>query len=406
MKRLFTVIFCLCLLSACGAKETGAPQSSADTSAPAEASAPKERSMEPGTGLSLDLERAVYDPSLTQYTYFIGNATEETADFGEDYAIQRQTNGQWRDLTMVENAAFTAIGYELEPGETMALTCGFGIYQEPPEPGTYRLVKNIGGQTLCAEFQIGDSPYTANTPYGFAPLESLSQDYGADSAGTTDVVFTQDGMVNREAVEVFLDKVGLGVSCQLRVVQDYDENTPMVTDAIHENGHFLWRMRQGGELYEQRFSYLVTDGENLYLSNGADWDAGERYGDRRTLLIPEGAGSWMIEEVERQTARRLESNVTRYKIWSSDGIRDACLTDAPTEFAVGWQKPGEGSHGQIYDLNHWDGLESAIVGVKWEEDGSLKLTCKAGESGTSTLYFDPETGELTSELCSLPWAKG
>ena len=182
----------------------------------------------------------------------------------------------------------------------------------------------------------------------------------------------------------------------------------MLIDTIYENGHFLWRMRQGDYVAEQRFSYIVTDGTDLYLSNGADWETAERYaGKELAWLVPmETAGAAEIEAVEKLTADRIEANVTRYRVWSADGVWDAALTDVPTEFSVSWQKPGEGSGGRTYDLNHWDGLETAIWGLEWQEDGKLLLVCETADGGSSRLQFDPETEQLATELCSLPTANG
>ena len=225
MKKLLSVLLMLVLLTACGAR-----QEPAEENVPPAETVREDTPSEPVTGLTMELEHQVYDPSLTRYTYFIRNGSEKTVEFGEDYALQRQAGDDWKDLTWVENAGFTAIGYELQPGGTMALTCGFDLYEEEPEAGTYRLVKTVGGQTLYAEFELGDSPYTAAAPYGFAPLEDLPETYGSDTAAEGDVVYTNDGVKNDAAVEKFLYKVGLGAPCQLRTVQDYGEGAVMVID--------------------------------------------------------------------------------------------------------------------------------------------------------------------------------
>lgn len=390
MKKLISILLMLVLLTACGAQKETAP---AEEPAPPEGPVQEEPAPESDVELFLELEHPVYDPSLTWYTYYIRNASEETAEFGADYALQRREGDAWKDLTFRENAAFYAIGYALEPGQTMSLTCGFDLFEEPPEAGIYRLVKTVGGHTLYAEFELGDSPYTAETPYGFAPLEALPKVYDADTAAEADVVYTNDGVKNGAAVEEFLYKVGLGVSCQLRTVQDYGENTAMLIDAIYKNGHFLWRMRQGDDVVEQRFSYIVTDGTDLYLSNGTDWETAERYANKELAwLVPTGtAGPELVSAVEKLTADRLAASTARYRVWSADGVWNAALTDTPTEFSVSWQKPGEGSGGRTYDLNHWDGLETAIWGLEWQEDGKLLLVCETVDGGSSRLTFDPET---------------
>ena len=390
MKKLLPMLLAFAMLTACGAQQEPAP---VEENVPPLETVQEDAPSRPGAGLFLELEHPVFDPTLTRYTYFVRNATEETVEFGEDYALQRQEGDAWKDLTLVENAGFIAIGYALEPGQTMALTCGFDLYKEEPEAGTYRLVKTVGGQTLFAEFELGDSPYTADTPYGFAPLEALPEVYDADTAAEADVVYTNDGVQNGEAVEEFLYKVRLNVPCQLRTVQDYGENTAMLIDAIYENGHFLWRMRQGDDVAEERFSYIVTDGTDLYLSNGADWETAERYaGKELAWLVPTGtAEPELVSAVEKMTEERLAANTARYRVWSADGQWDAFLTEVPTEFAVNFHSSGGGGRGSTYDLNHWDGLETAIWGLEWQEDGKLLLVCETVDGGSSRLTFDPET---------------
>lgn len=388
MKRILTVFLLLALLAGCAA--------------PGEAVRGGE-SAEPGiadntpAGLALELERAVYDPSLTRYVYFVRNNTEETVEFGEHYAIQRRTESGWQNLTMTENAAFWAVGYMLAPGRTMALSCSMDLYEEAPEAGEYRLVKTVGDHTLYALFRLGESPYTAETPYGLPPLERLPEDYGAATAAETDVVFTASGGRNPEAAEEFLQKVFLGVPCQLRVVQDYGEGAVMVTDTLFENGSLLWRLQSGGVVTERRFSYVVSDGADLYLADGADWESTERYNARRLYLLPEGmAASALLALAEEMTAARLEANTARCRVWSADGRWDAALTTAPTEFSVGYRDATEGSWGEVFDLQNWDGVETAITALAWQEDGTLLLTCGTSAGGESELRFDPETKRLTN----------
>lgn len=391
MKRGWAWILAACLLlSGCGAGQEEEPQEP-------EQVPQTEESVTAPEGLTMEMEHPVYDPSLDTYTYFIYNYTDETVDFGENYTLQRRDGDGWTDLTLREDAAWVLIGYSLEPGRTMALTCSFALYEEAPQAGEYRLVKTVGDTQLTAEFALGESIYTARTPYGFGPLEELPERYGAaDAAGSGAVIFTGSGEENLQAVEEFLDKVSLDVPCQLRTVQDQGEGVPMVIDVIYEGGNFLWRMRSGGtEVTERRLSYLVTDGTDLYLSDGADWETGEQYGDQRIFLVPPLRGTAWVADVETMTADRLAGNVTRYKAWSADGLWSASLEEGPTAFSAEYHG-SDGSWSRSYDLKVWDGLETEITGLSWEEDDILKINCKTTEGDTAVLTFNLQTERLTA----------
>lgn len=373
MKRRFAALLVPLLLVACGAERGN------------------QEADPPGGELVLEMEHEVYDPSLTWYTYFVRNGTENEVTLGADYDIQYLENSQWRAPPRWDGAAWESVAYRLLPGETRAFTCFFGGDEGERERGSYRLVKEVDGRTLYAEFRIGDSLYTADTPYGFAPLEDLPADYGP---GELDAVLTRDGLGNPEALEDFLFKAGAGVPCQLRTVR---ESGGAVTDVIFENGHFLRRVRSGDTVTERRFSFLVTDGADLYLSNGADWEAGEQYKDERERLIPRGATEEMIASVERDMASRLERESCRYRVWSVDGAWSATLTDQPTEFLMERYFSGGGSAGESHDLLDWDGTETDILGIAWEEDGTLLLNCETLFGGRNRLLrYDPEANDMTS----------
>ena len=179
----------------------------------------------------------------------------------------------------------------------------------------------------------------------------------------------------------------------------------MVIDVIYENDSFLWRMRTGGEITEKRFSYIVTDGTDVYLSNGADWESTEAYDSDKAFLLPAGSGASLATAAEAMTVDRLAGNTVRYRIWSADGVWDAFLTRTPSEFGVGWQRPGEGSGGSLYDLGSWYDEELSVTGIVWEEDGTLRLTCETLGAGVQIFDLDPETEELTPALCGYPKAE-
>ena len=390
VKRLILMLLCLTLLlTACGKQEK-------QTELP-----PEETVQEPTCGETISetgdyavvCEWEAYAPDVEQVMFFVENRTSEPLETGVDFGLEvLGEDGTWNQVPMVENAGWIALGLHIPAGGQAALTCGLSVFDyDFSGGGTYRIVKELNGQAVAGIFQMTETAAVSGTrPYGFAPLEELPAHYSAADAGGGEVVFTAEGTENLAAVEAFLDKTAAGVPCQLRTVQDYGEGTPMVIDVIYENDHFLWRMWSDGFVEEQRFSYIVTDGVQLFLSNGVDWQYTEHYDSDKAFLIPGGVTGAMLTAVEQQAAGRLAGSVIRYRVWSADGVYDAALTTEPAEFSVGWQKRGEGSRGQMFEIPKQSGEAGSITALEWQ-GSDLLLTCDTAEGGRDRVVFHGES---------------
>lgn len=84
------------------------------------------------------------------------------------------------------------------------------------------------------------------------------------------------------------------------------------------------------------------------------------------------------------------------------GVWNVRLTEEPTVFSVSWKKEGEGAWGKRFDLQDWDGIETAITGIQWQADGMLLLTCETADGGASKVLFDVETGSLQTLSSGTP----
>ena len=396
MKRLWICLLALLVLAGCGGNPTDVgvtlvvPQSAGSYS------------------LNMETEWMEYDPSVDSIWCILSYEGEgEPLEFGAEYRLEVQTDSGWEKVPW-KNEAREDILYTLPAGESWAFPCVLSLFDYDFTEGTYRVVKDLEvlpGEAeplpCWAEFTLRKgAAVSAEAPYGFGPMEEVPE-YGdpAELAASGAVVFTEAGTENADAAETFLDKVSLGIPCQLRTLQSYYESWPMLIDVIYENGSFLWRMRTGGEITEKRFSYIVTDGADVYLSNGADWTATEAYDSDRAFLVPSGSGSGLLSVAQELMGGQTTGNTAWYRVWTQDGGKSAFLTQTPTEFGV------EGSDsGSLYDLGDWYDSAPSITGLAWQADGTLRLTCETAEGGTVCYHFDPESGYLTEALCGLPTA--
>lgn len=396
MKKRLISLLCLALLTGCGAENTG--DTAWMVSQPEQHGLlPRSAEVDVDGAFTLSTEWEEYDLSADHIWFLVENRGETDTETGTEYALEKrlETDGGaagWYQVPLAEDAGWEAVALALPAGETAALLCRLAMFDyDFSGGGTFRIVKEIGGQTCAGEFRLVEGgAISATAPYGFQPLEDLPEPWGAAEAGRDSVVFSQDGAAGLALAGSFLNKVRLGVPCQLRTVQDYGEGAAMATDVIFEDGCFLWRMKSMGTVEELRFSYLVTDGRDLYLSNGADWAAGERYNDRRTLLAPEGTAGLEegIDLVERMTADRLAGNAARYRVWNQGGTASAGLTEDPLEFFT------ESAAGGSVETLAGRGV-SAVTAVEWQADGTLRLTCETDAGGRTALCYDPAAKTLS-----------
>lgn len=360
--------------------------------------------------IKLATEWDVYDPSVEEIWFWIENDSGNDVTFGQEYTLEKwlETDGgvqDWYQVPLREDVGWESVLYLLASGGKQAGCCRLSLFDNTFSSGDrLRIVKEVEGQTVAAEFRLEEgTAVSVETPYGFGALEELPERYGAaEAAGSGAVIYTSRGVENGEAVGTFLEKVSLGIPCQLRTVQDFGEGMPMDIDVIYENGGFLWKMRSGGEVTQRRLSFLVTDGTDLFLSDGANWEFGERFDDKRVFLVPPEMGHAWVAEVEAMTEARLSNSAIRYTLWSEDGSRSVSLLEEDGVVAVFLRLPDGGEKSWTETLPADSGT---ITALSWQEDGTLRLECET-DGGASILTLNPETGEWTQlMICGLPQAQ-
>lgn len=387
MKRIWVCLICLTLLAGCGKKN--AEPEVPPAVMPALQETPEVEVVSGSFLLSTQQEE--YAPQTKLLYFYLENQGEKEIMTGVDHGLQVLEGEKWTDVPEREGYAWTAEGLMVPPGKTIALTCNLEMFDyDFSHGGSFRITKTVEGALCTAEFRISEEAEEEIR----IRLEELPADYGAASAEETAVVFTGDGVKNGKAVLDFLNQYAMGVPARLRTVQDYGEGAVMVIDVIYENDHFLWRMWDGSAVTEKWYSYLVTNGTDVYLSNGADWESTQSYNSEKTLLIPV-SDSGAAALTEEMTRARTEGNITRYRVWSQqDGsyLWNAGLSHESGQFSV--ERRGKGEFGRGYRLEELGISGAEIKSVAWREDGCLLLTCKGEGGSTEFFVFDPEKGEL------------
>ena len=361
--------------------------------------------------VALTTEYPVYDSSITAYTYFVTNNTEETVTFGQQYSIELLSDGVWQSLPLLEDVGWNDIAYVAAPGETVSNAFSFWQYDFTVRDGTYRLIKSVtlgsGEERLLSqEFTIGESGISGDTPYGYVPMEELPEeidlesfacDLATDAAGT---ILAGD----QERVAAFLDKVALNTPAMLRLVSLTREGDPILYDVIYENSHFLYRVDQTRDrfaesqaktagIYEQRYSYLVTDGEYLYLSDYASLSylmMSSRHLEAGSTVIlclsSFESGEKLGGKVAEMTEKRLEGNRSMARFWSEDGTCWVDLTAEKNAFSVSTKGYGAGR-----TLPAEAGEDAEIYTAQWISPDRVQLlfTAEDGEKVYRAVYDVP-----------------
>ena len=333
----------------------------------------------------LRVEHPVYDKSVNSFHYYVENHTERQLTFGAPYSIEVLRDGVWQSLPLREDAAWNDIAYVLEAGGEWSNSFSFFSYDYEVVDGRYRLIKEIEGKRYAAEFTIGESEITEEHPFGYEDLEELPETLDL-SALEYDLLINAAGEVaggSEERIMAFLDEVALGAPAMLRLVCVGLGGEAVLYDVIYQNNHFLWRRdaTRGGNvsaIEERRYSFLVTDGEAIYLSDTASLREEDLAGrsitaGRYTIF----QSSWfenftaIDQQVEEITKNHLASSVVLARFWSEDGTYWLDLTAENMDYLVSTKGYGMGR-----TLTECKGeKELEIVAVRWENDTQVRLMC-------------------------------
>lgn len=358
----------------------------------------------------LTTENRSYDKSVESFTYWVSNYGEEPVAFSTDYTVEVKEGETWYSLPQAEEMTGSSGETEtVAPGETVTGKFSFWQYDYEVVDGEYRLIMNIGGSLHRAYFSIGSSTALEEDPYGYGTLESLPSELDLDSL-TYDIAISSAGEIiggSEEHVITFLRKVADDTDGMLRIVSYGLSGQPVLYDVIYEEGCFLCRKdatRDNGEaITQQRYSYLVTDGDYIYLSDQASLEEKDLSGrwieaNRFVILAGSDFSLWdaMVELVEQMTEDRLEKDATLARYWSEDGTYWVNLTADPKDYTVSSKKHGMSrTLTEFLQLEEERGAEMEIVSAVWTGETQVRLSCRLRGNDEETWYVTVDAAQET-----------
>lgn len=103
--------------------------------------------------VTIELEKEVYDSEGDTFILTTINGSEDEISYGIAFTMEIQQDGEWYAVEPNEEVAFILIAHSLEPGNEAEEELDMEYY-EPIEEGNYRVVREIEGEILTAEFKV------------------------------------------------------------------------------------------------------------------------------------------------------------------------------------------------------------------------------------------------------------
>ena len=144
-------------------------------------------------------------------------------------------------------------------------------------------------------------------------------------------------------------------------------------------------------IYEQQYSFLVTDGACIYLSDYASLEYQEdeeRYleaGSTVILCLDSFPDKGLAEKVEEMTQQRLTANSTMARYWSEDGTYWVNLTAEKNSFSVSTKGYGVGR-----TLPQEAGEDAEIYSAQWLSADRVQLMF-TNQAGAYRAVYDVPT---------------
>ncbi len=281
---------------------------------------PDERDVNPDGDIVMKAQFEVYDASADSVGFTIENHSGRELDYDAYYTLEKQNDGKWYTVE-AELMAFIDIAYLLPDDGVQSGAVDLQYYRDNGEgisDGQYRVLKELDGKVYAAEFEVGESPITAESPYGFAPIDTLTADFSAETDGVINI--NQADESDCALAEGFFKSIQAGLGAQIRLVDETDGKV-CVTDVVYDGEKFVYTtgIPGSGEFTTIYYSFAYAINEDIFLSNHLTH--GEY--DEDVVLLSGEAFVGLAEKVN-QLYPVVEDALT-YKKFSPDGLKCVSL---------------------------------------------------------------------------------
>jgi len=382
---------------------------------------PSEYGNIPGGEVRMETQFPVYRKDAEQIQVILYNDSEEVISFGSEWAVEVLQDETWHRLPFRENTVWTSLLYGIQPGGSSAFSVHVSVLETSLKEGRYRVVKEIGGTPVSAEFEVGESHVGADSPYGYVPLEKLPAGYTAeDAAADGAAVLQPDGtLAGEERLRTFFEEYFLGMDTQIRLGALTDEGELVLTDILAEKKLGAYRIScrrdstraNGTPITESYYSTIRSTEDGLVLSsalldgiedsapaavyewNAADWAGRKEVAERLRQAAQSPENSGLLSSLQY-----LRTGV----YWSPDGMTQITLYRIGTEFGVSRLHPEGGESGSMESLD--DSIP--VTGIRravWCRGGdTVMLICDTsrGEDLTGYVFYSLPENKVVSYTVS------
>lgn len=105
-------------------------------------------------GVTMRTAEPGYPADVETIELTIENESDEELFYGVAFSVEYLDDGEWVIFPFEDEMAWIEIALMLEPGGSNTEELNMTLFKYDFEPGTYRVIKEIAGETLTAEFEI------------------------------------------------------------------------------------------------------------------------------------------------------------------------------------------------------------------------------------------------------------